>query len=59
MKPVFPQSAVMKVQGMPTPDRVVVRPDSVLIVTGTTACRSLGFPVRWSLFRRVIQFEIF
>jgi hypothetical protein len=42
MKPVFPQSAVMKVQGMPTPDRVVVIPDSVLIVTGTTACRSLA-----------------
>jgi hypothetical protein len=35
---------------MPTPDRVVVVPDSVLIVTGTTACGGLGLPVCVGLF---------
>jgi hypothetical protein len=44
---------------MPTADRVVVIPDSVLMVPGTTACGGPGFHVGWSLFRRVIQFGIF
>jgi hypothetical protein len=44
---------------MPTPDRVVVRPDSVSIVKGTTSCGGLGFPGCWSLFTQVIQFRIF